>query len=54
MGNTQYKSIHEMFFSNTYKIKAFKECCDKYNMKDVLMIPNLVNSGVTCPQDIWR
>ena len=38
-GNTNYKSIQEMLCGNNDKIKSFKECCDKYDMTEVLIIP---------------
>ena len=45
LGNNHYKSIQEMFYGNTDKIKAFQKHRDKYDMKDVIMIPNPVNSS---------
>ena len=46
-GNTHYKSIWDMFCGSTNKIKLFKECYNKYEMSDVLMIPTLVDSSAT-------
>ena len=48
-GNIHYKGTQEMFCGNNDKIKTFKECCGKYYMIDVLIIPTLVDSSATHP-----
>ena len=43
-----------MFYGDTDNIKAFKERCDKYDMPNVLTIPNIVNSSIYHPLYIWE
>ena len=49
LGNIRYKKTQDMFCGNTDKVNLFKECCNKYDMTYILMIPTLIDSVTFLP-----